>query len=210
MSHFTVLVIGDEPEKQLEPYNENLTVPRYVRHTKQQLIDNRKKSIADFRDGLYAKYLADPETYILNCKNSKHIEYLKNEFPLELNWDDEQIYQDAIKFYEPEDIGENGEVYSTYNPTSKWDWYQIGGRWDGLLQSNTGKNVNSGFIQDLVKPLPTTFAILKNGEWYERGEMGWFGQASNEISEDEWEAKTNELLSSLPDNTLITLIDCHI
>jgi len=26
MSHFTVLVIGDEPEEQLKPFNENLNV----------------------------------------------------------------------------------------------------------------------------------------------------------------------------------------
>lgn len=25
--------------------------------------------------------------------------------------------------------------YSTYNPKSKWDWYQLGGRWDGMLPS---------------------------------------------------------------------------
>jgi len=27
----------------------------------------------------------------------------------------------------------NGDLYSTYNPNSKWDWYQIGGRFDGDL-----------------------------------------------------------------------------
>lgn len=27
----------------------------------------------------------------------------------------------------------NGDLYSTYNPNSKWDWYSIGGRFDGDL-----------------------------------------------------------------------------
>ena len=30
------------------------------------------------------------------------------------------------------------EVYSTYNPDSKWDWWVIGGRWDGFFN---GENI---------------------------------------------------------------------
>ena len=26
---------------------------------------------------------------------------------------------------------DEGNIYSTYNPDSKWDWYSIGGRWSG-------------------------------------------------------------------------------
>lgn len=56
----------------------------------------------------------------------------------------------------------------------------------------------------------TTFAILKDGEWIERGQMGWFGMAHNEMNEDQWTAKQNELIDSLPDNMLISIYDCHI
>lgn len=29
---------------------------------------------------------------------------------------------------------EEGNIYSTYNPKSKWDWYSEGGRWGGFLK----------------------------------------------------------------------------
>ena len=33
---------------------------------------------------------------------------------------------------------------STYNPKSKWDWYEIGGRWSGLLKLKDGKSGKKG------------------------------------------------------------------
>jgi len=124
MSHFTVMVIGAEPENQLAPFDENMDTPRYVRYTKEQLTEKAKKSIEDYKNGLYARYLSDPGKYKEECKdNHPHINYLENEFPKKLTWTDEEIYQDEINGYEPDEVGENGEVYSTYNPKSKWDWY---------------------------------------------------------------------------------------
>lgn len=55
-----------------------------------------------------------------------------------------------------------------------------------------------------------TYAVLKDGEWYQRGEMGWFGMSSNEMPDDEWNKKFNELIDSLPDDTRLTVVDCHI
>ena len=34
MSHFVVMVIGDDAEKQLEKYDESLELPPYIKHTK--------------------------------------------------------------------------------------------------------------------------------------------------------------------------------
>ncbi len=133
MSHFAVLVIGENPEEQLKPFNENIEMPRYIEYTKEQLIAKERKSIDDYKNGLYAKFLVDPTKYEAECKNEKHLEYVKNEFPLKLNWTDEQVYADAIKYYDESDLTPEGGVYSTYNPKSKWDWYQLGGRYTGRL-----------------------------------------------------------------------------
>ena len=55
------------------------------------------------------------------------------------------------------------------------------------------------------------YAFIKDdGEWVGRGDMGWWGISSNEVDEDEWLAKFNEMLDSLPDDTLLSLYDCHI
>lgn len=54
------------------------------------------------------------------------------------------------------------------------------------------------------------YAILKDGQWFERGQMGWWGMASNEEDIDTWNQKFEELLNSLPDDALLTVVDCHI
>lgn len=290
MSHYCVLVIGENPEEQLAPFDENLDVPRYVKLTKEQVISKGRKDIEDYKNGTYAKYLENPKEYKESCSNKGHIEYLEEEFPKKLAWSDEEIYQDEIQYEDEADIGEDGEVYSTYNPKSKWDWYQLGGRYSGriILKDNatgtlgdltllasddykkeheqwkhTGAKVDQAYKRDIdfekmlqdriytakeeyakfkkelllaktdeerinicfwnnIK-LDTTeeqfldsvtafssFAVLKDGVWYERGGMGWWGVVSNEKDVKEWQSEFDKLLKSLPDDTLLSIYDCHI
>lgn len=56
----------------------------------------------------------------------------------------------------------------------------------------------------------TTFAVLHNNEWIARGEMGWFGCVSNEKDHDKHQFSVWELIQSLPDDMLLTIVDCHI
>lgn len=56
----------------------------------------------------------------------------------------------------------------------------------------------------------STYAIVKDGQWYEKGKMGWFGMSSDEMSEDEWNQKVWEMINGLSDDTLISIYDCHI
>ena len=56
----------------------------------------------------------------------------------------------------------------------------------------------------------STYSILKDGEWFSRGEMGWFGMSNDTVTDDEWSAKYHELLTSLDPETRITVVDCHI
>jgi len=56
----------------------------------------------------------------------------------------------------------------------------------------------------------TTFAVLKDGQWFERGEMGWWACVTGDIGQDAWNRKFNELVDDLPDDTVLTLVDCHI
>lgn len=56
----------------------------------------------------------------------------------------------------------------------------------------------------------TPYAVLYNGTWYERGEMGWFGMSSNEKDPDDWAAQVDNLFQSLDDDVTITIVDCHI
>jgi hypothetical protein len=50
--------------------------------------------------------------------------------------------------------------------------------------------------------------LSSKGEWYEKGEMGWWGCVSNENSD--WPSVFRELFEALPEDTVLTVVDCHI
>lgn len=59
-------------------------------------------------------------------------------------------------------------------------------------------------------PAITTFAYVKDGQWHERGEMGWWGCVSNEKDGDSWDAEIANLFVNYEDDDWVTCIDCHI
>jgi hypothetical protein len=284
MSHFTVLVIGDDVEAQLAPYDENDTSIR-----------------TDKTDEVRQEY------------EGPLPDYLREKYPDVACWKDHPEYPTLEEFatswhgYEAED----GRYFSDYNPKSKWDWYQVGGRWSGFFKLKPGVDArkaaldNIGTTDSALKrdidfegmqnaaeaeareqhrkffevlrnlPLPprfkdllkqhearggnvesarkeywalpsvqklskadmlpwgadamevfgvsedeyaksardnavSTYALVKDGIWYEKGQMGWWGMSLNEVSEQEWLAKVNELIEVCPEDTRFTLVDCHI
>jgi hypothetical protein len=74
-------------------------------------------------------------------------------------------------------------------------------------------DINSGqSLQEWVEAAPAIqcFAVVKDGKWYERGEMGWWGVVVGEKDHDEWNTQLDKLLKDYTDNTWVTSIDCHI
>ena len=66
------------------------------------------------------------------------------------------------------------------------------------------------FIQQARDKALACFALVKDSQWFAKGEMGWFGMSTDDMSQAEWNRKVNELLDELPDDALITIVDCHI
>jgi hypothetical protein len=66
------------------------------------------------------------------------------------------------------------------------------------------------YVEQARRSRVVTFAVLYNGNWYQRGEMGWWGMVANEKDKNEWENQFYELLESLPEDTLLSVYDCHI
>lgn len=54
------------------------------------------------------------------------------------------------------------------------------------------------------------YAVVHERNWIARGEMGWFGMSSPTGDYDEYVNKVRELVLSLPDDAIITNVDCHI
>ncbi len=66
------------------------------------------------------------------------------------------------------------------------------------------------YIDRARKRAIMTFAVVKDGQWYERGSMGWWGMVSDEKDADEWLNQFNALIDGLPGDTLMSVYDCHI
>ena len=246
MSHFCVLVIGYNVEKQLAKYDEQLELEMHQVATKEQLIQKKRNWIEEYKNTVYAQFLRDPVKYKEGC-SPEHIKYLEEEFPKMLEWTDEQCYEGAIESYRWHiedgekwcEIHEDGSLWETTNENAKWDWYQQGGRYRGALklkepnpdaplytgwQWRNSKDADTEYErlkaegrcdQALVKDVVNLdtlipFAVVKDGEWHERGEMGWWAIVSDEKEEDVWANEVRELVKDLPEDTLLTIIDCHI
>lgn len=139
MSHFSVLVITkDKPSESmidelLFPFDENRSVPLYVQATKEEMIKNKKEEILNAKK-MYEEYLKNP------AESNFNVDYYKAKFEpfveIAENDDEVALYLQAIEYLEEDDLNENGDRISTYNPDSKWDWYQIGGRFSDVLPEN--------------------------------------------------------------------------
>lgn len=113
MSHFTVLVIGDNPEEQLEPFSEELRVPIY-----------KVGEVSDEERDSFIKYYYKKSDLFSG----------ETDEDIPLNWEVfEKLYQDEGSTWNSNAYKKDKKKvwceYSTYNPKSKWDWYVLGGRW---------------------------------------------------------------------------------
>lgn len=56
----------------------------------------------------------------------------------------------------------------------------------------------------------TPYAVLHDGEWHAQGDMGWFGTSRDIHTADEWRTFVTTLLDKLDDDTVLTIVDCHV
>jgi len=275
MSHFVVLVIGDDIEDQLAPYDENMSVEEYITHDVYIPKEHADKPVVEQLDIVQSLYADDGEKYFI---------------------DEDQVSR-----------------MSRYNSDSKWDWFQIGGRWTGFFKLKPGAvgvvgekswasetpaegrvdqlikgdldiqgmreeaaveagerydkvrkimdahpkldswafvcnkypdDIDSAraeyngqpalvalhnnnlvgwgfdpeeydiprddYVQDARNQCILPFAVLDHGVWKERGKMGWFGFSHDEQNRGQWAREFNNMFNALPDDTLLTAVDCHI
>jgi hypothetical protein len=66
------------------------------------------------------------------------------------------------------------------------------------------------YVETRARNAIVPFAFIKDGQWVERGEMGWWAMVTDEKDKDAWTNEFYEMFMSLPDDTIITLVDCHI
>jgi hypothetical protein len=54
------------------------------------------------------------------------------------------------------------------------------------------------------------FCVVIDGEWYERGQMGWWACVSNEKDKDVWNEEVTKMLAEIPADSEVYNVDFHI
>lgn len=289
MSHFAVMVIGENPEEQLAPYDENIEVPQYCAEeiSEEEINEIRGYYDTNSRGHCTFDVFAWEEYHYMRDENG--VWHYYSRYNPKSKWDwyllggrwsgcfiklkpksigikghshgyfevrDERAgidaaYKKDIDFDAIFDSAEK-EARKTYRDISSlfaggipqitpWTTYLDGEQYAGLSieEKRTLYNqqqgvklwretihANSMYVAgyDQEEFLCTEdeyamkakafafipFAVLKDGEWYEKGKMGWWGMVKDAIDDNEWAAKVMEMVNELPDDTLISFYDCHI
>lgn len=324
MSHFTVMVIGDNPEAQLQPYHEYECTgieDEYVIN-----VDKTEEVNEWLNEEIYVgKNTSGEMDYELNEERARTglvdpKKMKRSEYFTQNNMDIDDEISDNFGYKK------EGDKYTRYtNPNSKWDWYQLGGRWSDFLKLKHGGRGIDGepsllmrdfkrtagradaalkkhidikgmrdeaaqkagekydkaikifgdtpvnedwetlrkrftkddtdysqidqardaygnqprvkvwneseivrnefgffsspddfnmsreqYVENARNSAISTFAVIKDSKWYQKGDMGWWGMTSNEKDQSEWDKELAKLLDEASDETLISIYDCHI
>jgi hypothetical protein len=54
------------------------------------------------------------------------------------------------------------------------------------------------------------FCLVVDGQWIEKGEMGWWGITTNEKPAEDWKEQVAQILAKLPADAEVTAVDFHI
>lgn len=109
------------------------------------------------------------------------------------------------------------KVINRTNPNAKWDYWTEGGRFSYCWKK---KGSEDTFVSGLKKEIDfegmiakgenyKPYAFVKDGKWYGKGDMGWWGCSSNE-NEEAFNAAFDKALEETEPETRITIVDCHI
>lgn len=208
MTHFPVGIIVP-PDKlphirnfifeQMQPYDEAAEVEPYVSYSVEQA-----RAEIDREDQQLERIIKrrDPAHNLAKCREL--LATLRDTTP-------EARYREYVDHHKQ--FNALGQPLSTRNPKGKWDWWVVGGRWHGWItgKKQAGRNLvenNIASTELAIKRNIVPHAIITpDGQWHERGQMGWWAIL---ITEDEgWDARAKEILAGYPGHQLL-ILDAHI
>ena len=277
MSHFcTIVLVPSKTEYYttipgyvndvMGPYQEQLKVDEY--ETDCYCIGTEARHLAIDRVSKEIGDLENERTVFRNQsdKSSKKswTEIIATRIALEKKYEAEHPSYN-LPYEKCDNCNGTGKYKTQDNPNSKWDWYQIGGRWNGSLKKGyependpdnmetcnlckgTGKRDDSigrqarednpeytcngcdgkgikakwptewadkGGNIEPVASIPDDFfpysILTPDGEWMQKGDMGWWGISKNDKGDGEWENICKETFKKYSDGYLAVVVDCHI
>lgn len=235
MTHFVLLVTGENIDEQMAPFDEALEVEPHINMTKEEV------------EKEFQSYKARIEKY--GAKTAFERKTLTLDHVTPLWWMQGQ----------GEELDQEGNSLTTYNHNARWDWWEVGGRWAGSLILKNKKLCNSAKVEDIdwkvmdaevakkqdkfwdqVHQSDTYETIRKLGRcetdvfkdkesfvkqtglWAPRAHLHegvWTdikGRTPMTSSREDAEARLKyiktfrEFLNNLPAGTTVTIVDCHI
>lgn len=263
MSHFTVMVIGENPEQQLAPFQENNmgNCPKeYLKYRYDgEFFENEQAARESIGDGFNPKengYWENPNAkwdwYVLGGRWTGYFKVKANAqlaevgrpgimtSPAEYGTADQVLKSDIDIEGMRDEAGL--EAQNTYEkmmgifghlPANRtWDdvresmksdidearrFYHAQPRCKALHESKEwGRSADDfliskeDYIENARNSALSPYALIKDGKWYQKGRMGWWGMSTDEVSQSEWDKQVSELIDSIPADTMISLFDCHI
>lgn len=222
-------------EDALAPYSEHIKVDKYCY---EEVSEFDKCNFLSTTKGLSMSVLVqlrkDLETRGVKTRfdpitiykyKSEFVEAFKKLYP--------EVYDDFEIIYKEFGYNWNGNTWelneksgkwekmSTRNPKTKYDYYIQEYWW---FKSTITKEVEFAKLCELgdidfngdesercelsYKNLPT--ALIIDGEWYEWGEVGWFGSMSGDKSYEDWASEVTDLLKDLPSSSECYMMNFHI
>lgn len=265
MSHFTVLVIGENPEQQLAPYQQNNMGDCPKEYLQWVSVENDYDSIEDaILDGYKVNngvpgYFENPNAkwdwYLLGGRWAGFFKVKKGAVGIQghhIAKDFAKLSNDVVEDIPAlkvdqclkKDLDIDGmRMEARINALKDYQAFitalgdnEIPPKWDEFrsryIDIDTARAVyrNLESVKSLHKEhifffdefycteeeylskaessVLQTFALLKNGKWYERGKMGWWGIVTDE--NNNWDKEFIKLFNELPSDTLLSVYDCHI
>lgn len=216
MSHFLLTVIGDHVDDQLAIYDLNLPVEPYTRYL--TLEEHAAGVQPDGHDGS-GDYIIDRRNprgkWDWNIMGGRWCGYLKlkhgaygevGKRGAGIAEDDPLLYGDRSA-----DQALHGDIdwygmrqHNRAVARLIWDRHEPRDAWRHGIEPHMDK---TEYVKQ--RSHPATFAILKDSEWYERGNKGWWGPMLDAAPVSHWHDQWDSLMDCTPD-TLITIIDCHV
>lgn len=211
MTHFITLILVPNEVMQQGP----AAVKQYINNTMAK----------------YSEY-TEVEPHVVLTKVELRAEYKKYKLDHDdCEYNDEKEYAKEWHSY---DIDDDGNAVSNFNDDSFYDWYVVGGRWDGVLTGNEQHSQN-GFnfgeqhhtVQNNSIPVSTLlekagtvndpdedwiFHCIVDGDGtvHQSKLFGWFGMYVELQDEDQWNQQYFELLDKHKNSYNVVTLDCHV
>lgn len=237
--HFYLLCVvpkGEVPyreflARQMAPFDESLEVEPY----QEACWCVGREAVLEARDRAEAAVGPSP---LFDSEGQKTLDELKKWYDTQFNeWHNKSLQTRDKYFLEhpKKDAPDStcseckgtGTYESTRNPNGKWDWYRVGGRYDGVVSGQMADDDEKGFnfgvvheslgqnlvpltallaLEDLQERLG--YALLgPDGTWLDRNR----GYHLSDMPWDEFCNLVRDKLKSIPnpENYLVLGVDCH-